>query len=291
MIEEKNNSRQSFLLKYRYYIMGLSILLFLPPLSLLFQLTGDHNFCGTWCPRMFFVWRDNSTIASYFIGFLRSYMGVILVASALISTFLFSRFWCGYLCPIGATTELGAKLVPNFMKIDYSKVPAPSFRYGYLAAYLGAAALGVGSLCCSYCNFATIPRLFGTIFFNADFAYFLRTTGLINLGLIFLLGFMAKGGRAYCNIMCPIGAMDALSNRIGERFGRRVVIHPTRCVSCGQCASVCPAWAINTNEKTIDQLSCIFCRKCEQTCLHNSIGYEKAHKGSMEIEIKTNETV
>jgi formate hydrogenlyase subunit 6/NADH:ubiquinone oxidoreductase subunit I len=162
------------------------------------------------------------------------------------------------------------------MKIDFGKVPAPPFRYGYMAVYLIAPAIGIGSICCNYCNFATVPRLFGAAFMEADMAYFLRTAGLINLGLVLVLGVFARGGRAYCNLLCPIGALDALSNRVRARLGMRVRVDEQRCNACGQCAKVCPTWAIDVADSAkIDQLSCIPCRKCEKECPLEAISYGK----------------
>ncbi|MDX2453165.1 4Fe-4S binding protein [Desulfosarcina sp.] len=261
----------------RYWIMALAMVLFLPPLSFLFQFTGDSNFCGTWCPRMFFVWRKGASLDAYFMGYLRSYMGVALVFGILLTTFFFGRYWCSHLCPIGGTMELGSRLVPRFLKINFAKIPAPAFRYGYLSVYFGAAALGLGSLCCSYCNFATIPRMIGAPFSGADMAYFLRTAGLINLGLVLLLGFFAKGGRAYCNLLCPIGALDGLSNRAGARWGRRVSVHPAKCNGCGDCLDSCPTWAIDLTDRTarIDALSCMPCGDCKTACARGAIDYGK----------------
>ncbi len=269
----RNAAEKSFLMTYRYWIIGVVAVLLLPPLSSVFQLTGDSNFCGVWCPRMFFVWRDNTPLTLYFMGFLRSYMGVILVFGILITTFFLGRYWCSHLCPIGGIMELGSRLVPGFMKINFSKISAPAFRYGYLAVYFGAAAFGIGSLCCSYCNFATIPRMFGAVFCNADLAYFFRISGLINLGLVVVLGFLAKGGRAYCNFLCPVGALDALVNSAGGRVGKRMTLNESKCNACGKCADVCPVWAIEPEEKKINTLSCIPCRKCEAICPQNAISY------------------
>ena len=269
-------TKRSFIFRNRYWIMLLAILLFLPPLSLLFQFTADSNFCGSWCPRMFFTWRKGMSIGEYFSGFLRSYMGVVLVFGILASTFFFGRYWCSHLCPVGGAMEGGSRLLPKFLKINYSGIPAPSFRYGYLAVYLIASAIGLGSLCCNYCNFATVPRMAGAAFLPADMAYFLRTAGLINLGLVVALGFVAKGGRAYCNLLCPIGALDALSNRFGMKFGRRMTVETGKCNGCKACAKVCPTWSIDVKEQaSIDQLSCIPCGECEKVCAKEAIRYEK----------------
>ena len=263
--------------RYRYGILALAAVLFLPPLSFLFQFTGDSNFCGTWCPRMFFVWRQGATLDAYMTGYLRSYMGVALVFGILFTTAIWGRYWCSHLCPVGGTLEMGSRLVPRFLKINFAKIPAPAFRYGYLSVYFGAAALGLGSLCCSYCNFATIPRIIGAPFSGADMAYFLRTAGIINLGLVILLGLLAKGGRAYCNLLCPIGALDGLSNRVGIRWGRRISVHQAKCNGCGDCLDSCPMWAIDLTDRTarIDSLSCIPCGACETACAIGAIDYGK----------------
>ncbi len=270
------NKKKSFLVRYRLWIILGGIVLFLPPLSFLFQLTQDSNFCGTWCPRMFFSWRKGTELGQFLMGFIRSYMGVALVVGVVLSSFFFGRYWCSHLCPVGGSMEAGSKLVPRFLKINFSSVPAPAFRYGYLAVYLVLPAIGLGSLCCNYCNFATVPRVFGAAFLDADLAYFLRSAGLINLGLVLFLGIFARGGRAYCNILCPIGAMDALSNRFGLKFGKRMHIDGSKCNGCGKCDKVCPTWAIEIGEKaSIDQLSCMPCRECEKSCPVEAITYGK----------------
>lgn len=278
MQADTSTKKMGVLVRYRtWFIIG-GIVLFLPPLSFLFQFTQDANFCGSWCPRMFFAWRKGMEASQFFLGFLRSYMGVILVAGVLLSTLFFGRYWCSHLCPVGGTMEAGSRFFPKFMKINFTKIPAPSFRYGYLFVYLAAPAIGLGSLCCNYCNFAAIPRMYGAAVGGADLAYFLRTAGLINLGLIVVLGFFARGGRAYCNLLCPIGALDSLTNRFGARWGRRVLVAADKCNGCGACKKVCPTWAIEMKDKTavIDQLSCMPCRLCEQSCKTEAIVYGKS---------------
>lgn len=272
--------RAGFFQKHRTAILLGGILLFLPPLALLFQVSsGDTDFCGTWCPRMFFTWREGMTLGAFFFGFLRSFIGVLLVVAILASTFFLGRWWCSHLCPIGGATELGSRLMPKWLKIPFASVPAPPVRYGYLAAYLIAPAIGIGSLCCNYCNFAAVPRFFGAFFTSADLAYFFRAYGIINLGLLFLLGFMARGGRAYCNFLCPIGALDSLSNHFGSRRGKRMEVTPHRCTGCGTCKSACPTWAITLegeeSKAKIDSLSCIPCGECSNVCAEGAIRYGK----------------
>jgi ferredoxin-type protein NapH len=272
----KDIDERGHLARYRYWIMAAGALLFLPPLSFLFQFTGDSNFCGSWCPRMFLVWRQGMTPDAFLAGLQRSYMGAALVLAILLTTLIAGRHWCSHLCPIGGLMELGSRLTPGRLQLDFSRIPAAPFRYGYLAVYFIAPMVGLGSLCCNYCNFAVIPRLLAAPFSGADMAYFLRTAGLINLGLLLVLGFFAKGGRAYCNLLCPIGALDALVNRARGRLGWRVQVESSRCTGCNLCKQACPTWAISVEETAkIDQLSCMPCRICEDKCPTGAISYGK----------------
>lgn len=275
MSTDKKNG--SFLHRHRTGIMVISLLLFMPPLALIFQAsTGSSDFCGTWCPRMFYAIRKGAGFGEIFGGIMRAWMGVALVLGVLVSTFFLGRYWCSHLCPVGGAGELGSRFVPERMKIDYSPIPAAPVRYGYLTVYLLAPLIGIGSLCCNYCNFATVPRLFGAPFVQADLTYFFRTYGIINLGLFLLLAIVARGGRAYCNFLCPVGALDAISSRIGARFGKRVKIMPDKCTNCGKCSEVCPTWAIAKSGRTeIDQLSCMPCEKCLEICPEGAICYGK----------------
>ena len=236
---------------------------------------------------MFFTWRPGITGNQFLLGMARSFMGVALVAGTLLGTFFAGRYWCSHACPIGGMMELGSRMVPKPLKIDFSSIPAAPVRYGYLAVYLIAPALGIGALCCNYCNFAAVPRLFGAAFSKADLAYFFRAYGIINLALIVILGFMAKGGRVYCNILCPVGALDALSNKLGEKFGRRVRVIEERCTGCGLCKDACPVWAIEIDEKArIDQLSCLPCGSCMKACPEQAVAYGlKRHR--LEERVRT----
>ena len=252
----------------RTLFLILGILLFLPPLSLIPQFFGAANFCGTWCPRMFLKLSPPGRI------FASTYMGVALTTALIAVTFWRGRYWCSHLCPIGAVTELGNRAVPARARLNFRWVHAPSLRYGYFAVFLLAPALGIGSLCCNVCNFSVIPKLFAAPFEPASRAYFLTTMGGVNLALIIVLGFLARGGRAYCNFMCPVGAIDSLANVAAGKMGSpRVVVDPVLCNGCKDCIEPCPVWAIEMvdGKARINQFSCMPCGLCDEACGEEAI--------------------
>jgi len=273
-MQDVTTTEKHFWMNKRTWILMAGILLFMPPLSFLFQITQDSSFCGSWCPRMFFTWRSGTSGGAFLAGMARSFMGVALVLGVLVSTFFLGRFWCSHICPVGGTSELVSRLIPEKIKFRLDAIPASPVRYGYLTAYLLLPVFGLGSLCCSYCNFATVPRLFGAAFSQADLAFFFRQAGLVNLGLVVGLGFLTRGGRGYCNLLCPIGALDSLMNRLGEKFGRRVRVAADRCNACGLCKDACPVWAIDiAQEARINHFSCLPCGSCLKACPRQAIRY------------------
>jgi polyferredoxin len=132
--------------------------------------------------------------------------------------FVFGRIWCGYLCRAGGFSELVSRLLNDRWKIEYRWLPQFQIRYSYLGTYLIVLpAIGVSA--CTLCNFVTVPRLVEAMSGGAGgLAFIFSAIGLVNLSLLLLLGFFASKGRAYCQFMCPIGAIDGIVNALGAKF-------------------------------------------------------------------------
>lgn len=259
----------------RYLLITLGVITFLPPIAIIPRIFGSMSICGSpFCMRMLLSFEGFSAMSKVL------FMGLFMLIVIFTISFIAGRFFCSHFCPIGGSTELGSKVVPKKMKIDYTWISAPAVRYSYLAAVLMLPLLGVGSICCSYCNFSIISTLFGSITNSASRVLLLTFGGMVNIAMIVLLGFLAKGGRGYCNLLCPIGAIDGVFNWLGSKikFFKRVRIDHTKCTSCGQCTDECPLWAIEKkedNSMNINQISCTTCKLCINKCPSKAISYRK----------------
>jgi len=263
--------------KYRYLLLILSMTVFLAPLALIPDLFGNSDLCGRLCIRRFFLYFPGMTLEDLSNQMSVAWIGVIALSIILLTTLFFGRMWCAYICPVGAFPELVSRMIPDRWKIEFRGLPQVPLRYGYFSVYLVLMPM-LGISACTLCNFVTVPRIFEA--FIGDFmgiAFILSAVGLVNLGLLFLLGFFAVKGRGYCQFLCPVGAMDGLINRFGAmfRFTRRIRVERSRCTGCNVCARNCMTGAIKMEDRiaVVDQHSCMSCHECVDVCDWHAIDW------------------
>ena len=188
----------------------------------------------------------------------------------------FGPLFCGWLCPAGAFSEYLSRLLPDKYKINWAQlVPLVPLRYGFFLGFLGSLILGLG-IPCSYCNYYALEIFVG----------YLHTGQLLNSSISLLmtfvvsnvfLGLFTKGGRGYCNLLCPVGTMCSLMHVLGQlvpgAFGMQV--DKKLCVGCGLCSKKCPmqAVAITQGKAQINRHHCIVCCQCRQACPRKAIAY------------------
>ena len=194
----------------------------------------------------------------------------------IVVSLLLGPLFCGRLCPAGAFAELLSGIVPSKYQIEWGKlVPILPLRYGFFAGFMLSPLLKLG-LPCVYCNYYSLELFIKSLTLGR-----LATTATALLASFILafivMGMFTKGGRGYCNLLCPVGTASMLLHTLGDKLpwtlGMR--IQTAHCVGCGSCARACPMQAIAIKDKKahINIQQCITCGKCAHTCPKKALCY------------------
>jgi len=197
----------------------------------------------------------------------------------LLALFLGPLF-CGWMCPAGGITEFLSRLVPPRFQINMSgKINPAPVRYGFLVGMMGIAFIG-GNACCSFCNFTHTQNLISAISGDLLGISYWASFSIVSFILwFFVLGLFTRGGRGWCNFLCPAGALMGLTHAIGKklRISKFVMVNADQCNGCKLCEGSCPALAISTQAKdiNINAHTCNICMDCSKVCPHQAIAYKR----------------
>ncbi len=216
---------------------------------------------------------------------------------ALGTTLLFGRYFCSWVCPMGATVDCADRLCRGVsLRGRY-----PRLRHlsrAILVAMLAGALLGVswifwatplalasrlyaliatpllslggewalewlrplgGALGMPSLQFAAIPvPRYATLWFQVFFFASILGAGLL-------------APRFWCRHLCPAGALLGVVGR--KSLIRRRVSQD--CIDCGRCQRRCPMDAIPEDPRLTRRLDCIVCETCAHVCPVQAVSFGK----------------
>ena len=172
---------------------------------------------------------------------------LLMVVFTLVTTLVWGRVFCGFLCPFGALQDLIDRVVPASLKRTLPQRVHDRAIYG---KYVILALVVVPPLLGSRASIYQYVEPFGTVFFLSPSALLWAIAAVILLASVVV-------PRFYCRYACPLGAALAVLSLVSLRRIERV----PQCTVCKVCEQKCPTGAIRGPE--IGFPECVRCNVCE----------------------------
>jgi polyferredoxin len=180
---------------------------------------------------------------------------ILPVVGVLILTFIMGRFFCGWVCPLGAVIEGLDLLLRPLRKLKTFKRWSDFLKRWFLNTPPSWFILG-----------AVIITLFFTPpilqFFHPNVwiirMFSLSASGIAFAGFLFLCSSISR--RLWCKYICPLGALYGIAAK-GSLFKLSI----TKCSDCKRC-DTCPMEAADYSAHHVYSHQCILCFDYEYRC-------------------------
>ena len=233
-------------------------------------------------------------------------LNVIVVVSLIVLTLVFGRIYCSVICPLGVFQDLLARFHRKKNKYSYSK-EVRWLRYPVLVVFVIAGVVGIGSLFQLLAPYSSYGRIATMIFqplwkgcnnllamaaeHYESYAFYSVDTWMrslpvliiaaVTLVVLFILAW--RGGRTYCNTICPVGTILSFFARFSWL---KVRFDADKCKNCSLCSKNCKAACIDYKTHTVDYSRCVVCGNCIDKCKFGALKYS----GSVDRGVKSEST-
>lgn len=188
----------------------------------------------------------------------------VIFLTVIFVSFLLSRSFCSWICPLATISELAWKCGFRFFKRNW-RLPdrfdnvLRSIKYALMAffVYSIVVAMPVDALNdfihSDYHKIADVRLL--------DFFAHMSLFALSIIVTLLALSVILKN--PFCRFLCPYGALLGL---VATLSPVRVARNPERCVSCGVCSQACPTHIDVMHKSNVMSPECIGCWRCVSHC-------------------------
>ena len=220
-------------------------------------------------------------------------LNVVVVVALVVLTLVFGRIYCSVVCPLGIMQDIISWL--NKKKNRFSYSPEKRWlRYGVLVVFVAAFFLGVNSIVALLAPYSSYGRIAQNLlkpvyeagnnvlaffaehmnsytFYSVDIWIRSLPTFIIAAATLLIIAYLAwRGGRTYCNTVCPVGTILSVLARFSWL---KISFSEDKCKKCGRCARNCKASAIDFKSMTVDYSRCVVCGNCLEMCSFDSLHY------------------
>ena len=189
--------------------------------------------------------------------------GLTIFIAALLLALLFRKGFCGWICPVGFTSQLVERLARKLKLLwrppDWLEVPLLSLKY-LLLAFFGWLIVVKMDLAAIE-SFANAP--YNLVVDARMLLFFLApsTTTIWVMAILLIATFFLRN--SWCRYLCPYGALLGLFAWFGPL---RVNRDQQSCINCKKCEKVCPGSIRVANQETVTSPECLGCLECLSAC-------------------------
>ena len=220
-------------------------------------------------------------------------LNVVVVVALIALTLVFGRIYCSIICPLGVFQDILARLRRKKNKYSYSK-EVKWLRYPVLVVFVLAGVAGIGSLFQLLAPYSSYGRIATMIFQSIwklgnnllamlaermdSYAFYSIDTWMRSLPvliiavltLVVLVVLAWRGGRTYCNTICPVGTILSFFARFSWL---KIHFDEDKCKNCSLCSKNCKAACIDFKTHTVDYSRCVACGNCIESCKFGALRY------------------
>ena len=222
-------------------------------------------------------------------------LNIGVVAVLVVLTLVFGRIYCSVICPLGIMQDVVSWLHGRRKRnrFTYSK-EKKWLRYGMLGVFIISAVAGINAIVSLLAPYSSYGRIASSLFkpvyeagnnvlasiaehFNS-YAFYsvdvwmksLPTLIIASVTFVAIVILAWRGGRIYCNTICPVGTILSFFARFSWF---KVRIDESKCVNCGLCTKNCKASAIDFKNHKIDYSRCVVCGDCLGKCHKGALSF------------------
>jgi polyferredoxin len=233
-------------------------------------------------------------------------LNVIVIVALAAVTLIFGRIYCSVICPLGIMQDIFGWLGKKSKKNRYTYSPEKRWlRYVMLAVMVVALVAGIGSIVQLLAPYSAFGRIMAMIlqplwqlgnnvlasiaeradsyaFYSVDVWLKSLPVLIIAVATLVALAVLAwRGGRTYCNTICPVGTLLSFLARFSWL---KVHFDADKCKNCSLCTKNCKASCIDYKTHTVDYSRCVVCGDCISKCKFGALRYGSARQHNKAVD-------
>lgn len=230
-------------------------------------------------------------------------LNVAVIVGLVILTLLVGRIYCSVICPLGVMQDIIAWVSKRKMFRKKKTKLANKYTYSPTKRVLRALVLllflilmiaGLNTLAIFIAPYSAYGRIATNLmqplylwannglaaiaehfesymFYSVDVWMRSAVSLGVAIGTFIIIAILAwRGGRTYCNTICPVGTVLGYVSHF-SLFGP--VFDKNKCNGCGLCARNCKASCIDAKNHHVDMTRCVTCGDCMEVCAQKAVKF------------------